>query len=240
MDIDLSPLLLPKDAERVLRALLDGRSRSSASLSRELALSATAVSRAVRLLDERGLVHVPPTRPAPVTLARVGDAVQAMAGQVQREASDRQDQLLELAEKLAGRGEDHAVAGHEFQELNLRGCDAEFRRERGCRHVDVIVPAGAWSSFASCPPWRRTTGARYRLLLAQKAEGVPVPIDGEVRQHPDALPAMAVVDGQRARVDVVIAGIARHGWTFDPRQVRALARLFDLLWAEAAAQHPSG
>lgn len=188
------------------------------------------------MLVERGFLHKPQGRPALLVLAPLPDLLADLAASVQRAAEQRQEQLLRLAELLQGHGRPGWISSHALQGLDLPGSSEEFRREQGVSHVDVITPASRWSPFASCPAWRRPRSPRYRVLAPGAADhdrAVPRPVTGELRRHPQTLPALAVVDGARARVDVVVAGVARHGWTFDPVQVRAVASYFEQVWAQA-------
>ncbi|MPZ59746.1 MAG: MarR family transcriptional regulator [Propionibacteriales bacterium] len=77
-DLGLSCLRLTRNAESVLRVLVDDRARTVGEIGRALDLRPTSVSRAVDELVTLGIARRGRARPTPVVLNPLEDAVEAI------------------------------------------------------------------------------------------------------------------------------------------------------------------
>lgn len=236
-NVNLSPLDLGVAAERVLRLLLQTERGSRAGMARRLQLHPTQMSRAVDELEQRGLVWTVPERGGPVQLTATGPALHAYARQLRADAESRVGEVDRLADALHGRGE-HPRHGTHWVEPDER--TDEQHRHRHFTHLPrhdfcAIVPPTVWwigPLLMLRPPPR---GPRLRVLLpcGGAHRTIRFPAHTELRRHPGELPAVLVVDGDRAAVQVVRRGTRTFGWTTDPPQVRLLSAAFETHWSQA-------
>jgi hypothetical protein len=232
---ELSCLGLGLVAQRVLALLLDGRERHGSAVARELGCTEMAASRGLRELLEAGFVHIDATmRPAPVSLRPVRPLVEEIAGFLRRESAQRLGDLARLAARVDGLGRAEPRGPHWTSPGGLRGADAELRALTAERSFACIVGPGCTDPPAMIANAPRRPTCRY--LLSRDAVVTRYAVRrAEVRQHPDQLPDVVLVDGQRMAVSVVIRGWGARGWTTDARQVALGLRLFEDLWKEGGS-----
>lgn len=199
-----------------------------------------AVSTALAVLEERGLVERDHgRRPEPVRLA--GDLEDVLTGLLEEREAEHERRTREAREAvtalLGALARRAARPRPDVRRLEPGAFGPVWHTTRARRTLDVVAPADdpvvVWGGGLGRP------GRRDRLLVV----GVPPSrcverhrLRGvDVRLAAEQLPAVTVADGTRARVEVAAEGRGgRGGWTEDPPQVRALQRLFELWWSEAA------
>jgi biotin operon repressor len=233
--LDLAALGLTSDATATLRLLLDGKARSQAVIGRELGISRMAVSRTTRQLEEAGLVRNNGRKPSAISLTPVSVTVQALAEEVQVRSDDRVARLRALAGALAGLGSDAPRGRHWLVPQGLNEVLHEAAVGLGTACVDLTVPAGRLPSYVPPKPPRRLSACRvrHRTLLGRNARVPAVHLAGEVRRSTEKLPWLRIVDNVRVGTELCLRGVTRQAWTTDPVEVRALGRLFGVLWDES-------
>ncbi|CAN5903418.1 hypothetical protein BH20ACT6_BH20ACT6_18680 [soil metagenome] len=236
-DVNLASLGVGVAAERVLRWLLQAQCGSRAAMARQLRLHPTQVSRAVDELEERGLVWTVPDRGAAVHLAAAGPAMRSYAQSLRADADARVLAVERLAEALDGRGERPQLGTHWVEPEERTDEQSRQRHHTHWPRCDfrAIVPPTVWwigPLLMLRPP---PDGPPLRVLLSHggRHEICRLPAHTQVRRHQDALPAVLIVDGERAAVQVVHRGAHAYGWTTDPAQVGLLGAAFETYWSQA-------
>lgn len=223
----------------VLEAVVDEADTTAAGVAAATGLSRPAVSRALRVLEDLGLVERSPgVRPQPVQLvADPGPVLAARLRQLEREreadcrrAERAAEHLKAQAERLARRPRAHV------RRLTGSAPDADWRLLKGGRSIDEVAAHNSTSVLFGAH-LSRSPAVRRLLVVGDPPRDRRLRLTShgaQVRATGVLLPQLVVVDGVRARVEVGTTAAGHTAWTFDPAQVSALQQLFELWWAAAA------
>lgn len=250
---DLAPLGLPPAETALLRLLLEHGQLGVGDAATRLGLSVQQVSRAGGALRDRGFVVAGLGRRYGLLLAPLDRALAALvearreAGEAAQAAVEETCRDLLAVARWAPDGPDpHRVVSRDLRDDERR---EEMRRVR--RSLDVVLDRHHRNGHVTgallrvprhpgCPRVRLlVTGAEddRPVVLAGRSTDADAPLVGiATRRHPDRCAAFAVYDDRR--VEVPLSLQAASGWTDEPGEVRAAARLFALLWAEATPWPP--
>ena len=244
---DLTALGLPAAPARVLAVVVDEGWTDAAVVAARAGLSRPQVSAALDVLAELGLV----TRERGGRPARVHSTAEAadVADDLARRAADAAVETARAAE-AAARAVREAAQRNRVPEPAVRRLEPSLAGDGwllGLPRTSYDVVAAADSPQVRFGQHLTRTWVARRLIVTGE-----VPTDARdaglgagiadaqargvnVRRSAEDLPALVVVDGDRAAVDVgVRARGGRRGWTIDAAQVRALRQLFELWWEAAA------
>jgi DNA-binding MarR family transcriptional regulator len=240
---DLAPLGLQGVPLKVLTAVLSLPGQSTTAIAASLDLDPSVVSRAVKRLEERGVLQRADGRSAPVTLSpHVASTLRAEATQLAAAAAARASRIEDLAERL------QACAPPSTAELppywlvplsaNALDLENEVRRV-GCR-FDAAVPAGARPRGVPHRTAPHVT-VKWRLLLERPPSKPPWTAPGrtdiEIRVSGSPLVWLEVLDGSRCAVRLEVDGRPRTVWCLEPRHAAAAAAAFEWWWQNAAPIH---
>lgn len=248
---DLTALGLPGAPARVLAVVVDEGWTDAAVVAARAGLSRPQVSAALDVLAELGLV----TRERGGRPARVHSTAEAadVADDLARRAADAAVETARAAE-AAARAVREAAQRNRVPEPAVRRLEPSLAGDGwllGLPRTSYDAVAAADSPQVRFGQHFTRTWVARRLIVTGE-----VPTDARdagpgaglgggiadaqargvhVRRSAEDLPALVVVDGDRAAVDVgVRARGGRRGWTTDAAQVRALRQLFELWWEVAA------
>ncbi|HWH29064.1 MAG TPA: helix-turn-helix domain-containing protein [Mycobacteriales bacterium] len=236
---DLTALGLAPAPARVLAVVLDEGWTDAAVVAARAGLSRPQVSAALDALTELGLVaRERGGRPARVlATAEVADLADGLARRAQDEA-----QATARAAAAAARSVREAAARSRVAEPCLRQLEPSLVGagwRLGCPDRTYEVVAAGDSVEVRFGQHLTRHWVVRRLLVTGQPPADPLAFARAngvlVRRSEQELPALIVVDGTRAAVNVGLRERGgRRGWTTDPVQVRALAQLFELWWEAAA------
>lgn len=238
---DLTALGLGPAAARVLAVVVDEGWTDAATVAARAGLSRPQVSAALDTLSELGLVtRERGGRPARVqSTADVADVADALARRTQAVAQTAAQDAVRAAGDAARSVRD-AAQRFRVREPCLRGVEPSSPGgdwQLGCptRTYDLVA-AGDSAQVRFGQHLTRSWVVR-RLLVTSAAPPdrlADAAARGVLLRYSEDLPALVVVDGDRAAVDVGLRERGgRRGWTTDPAQVRALRQLFELWWESA-------
>lgn len=237
-DVDLTPLGLSPTATAVLSHVLGHGARSVSRLALETGIADSVVSRAVRLLEERGLVTRRWGRSAPVTIAAGVDGVLRAEAETLRETAERRADAIEgVAARLAAVAPSRDAEGRSYWlvPLSADGPAQEAEVRTVFERLDACVPRGSRPRGLQ---WRGRPGAvvTWRVLVedaGQAPRHEPPRSRLEVRRAPHSLPWLEVVDGNRCAVRPEIDGGARTAWCGWGPLVALAQSGFDAWWEQA-------
>jgi hypothetical protein len=250
-ELDLSPLQLPPAEEGLLRLLLTRGACSSGSAAGKLGLSVPQVSSAAAGLRERGFVVAGRSRSQGHVLAPLRPPVAALLVAARQESEARLSRLEDTAQALLATSSPAppSACPHYVVPRDVLHYERIRAGHRARRRLDVVVDRFHVNAHVPAlgPPTR--FGPKVRLLVTAAADDRPLVVNFrwtdaraaarglKVRRHPDRCAAFAVHDDKR--VEIPLWHSESTGWSTEPGEVRAAARLFELLWAEATPYGPA-
>ena len=241
---DVTGLGLTRAQAAVLAGIAADGVTTAVHLCGQLRLSAEAVSRAVTALVDMGLVtRDRRQRPCPLTLAPgIDEGLQRLrAGIVEHQRRTRKAFDDAAKDLLAARAE--AADGP----APLTGL-VPSQPVPMALYRDLFPMREAWDEILTADSpifgsrhwlWQaQARGVSARLLVIGAlprpsiVRGV-VRLGHQLRSTEAALPRLMIVDGTRARVEVIARNARRQGWTEDPRHLVLAAQAFETAWEAA-------
>ncbi len=240
---DLSPLGLQGVPLKVLTAVLSVPGRSTTAIAASLGIDPSVVSRAVKRLEERGVLQRSDGRSAPVTLSpHVGSALRAEAAQLTAAAGARATQTEELAERLQARAPEPStdLPPYWLVPLSAQALEVENEVRRVGQRFDAVVPTGSRPRGVPCRTTPHVT-VKWRLLVERPPSRPPWVARGrtdlEIRVSGSPLLWLEVLDGSRCALRLEIDGRPRTVWCLDPKHAAAAAAAFEWWWQNATPLH---
>jgi DNA-binding MarR family transcriptional regulator len=238
-DPDLSSLRLNATTQSVLGQLLRHGEMSVGALASVAEVAPSQASRALRALEERGLVTLREGRSAPAALApRAVVVLRAEAARLRESAGRRAAEIERLAEAFEQVAPDRVdpLVPYWVVPLSADGPDLETTVRRVSRRVDACVPRGGRPRSV---PVRADPAAEvtWRLLVAEPEQApgwVPPRTRLEVRRTEVDLPFLEVLDCETCCADVIVAGRPRRVWCRQPSQVALVAAGFEHWWGQSS------
>jgi DNA-binding MarR family transcriptional regulator len=226
---------------KVLTAVLALPGQSTTAIAASLDLDPSVASRAVKRLEERGVLQRADGRSAPVTLSpHVGSALRAEATQLAAAAAARAGQIEDLAERLQScappsNGE---LPPYWLVPLSANSLELENEVRRVRRRFDAAVPVGARPRGVPHRSAPHVT-VKWRLLLERPPSKPPWTAHGrtdiEIRVSGSPLVWLEVLDGSRCALRLEIDGLHRTVWCLESGHAAAAAAAFEWWWQNASA-----
>jgi len=252
---------LPQVPAALLTSLVTDGPASQAALSVRLGVTPSTVCRAVRVLDDMGLVEtMGPRRSAMVRPVPFGASLPALvdrfSGQLVAQLDELKAACALLGVPIAGTDLTHRT-NRPLQPIPVGSCERPYivpqtGYEGGDFHWRLLAAKGVREVVLSARGSAVQAPGVQRLMTVRRPGKIRIVVTScgsmdeawrrrvhgyvtagfQIRVTPGRSAPFMIVDEQRVNLNVVIAGEQRQVWVYEPEQVAGLIRLFAALWAD--------